>query len=232
MSATLRIGMTDQSKRVIERDQGRAARVLLALSQGVDQGLREAAAHVQVAKLSGTYQPGGGASGGPVALRSGALRQSIDTAMTDELSGHVGVTQGPAAKYARMILGPDQTTITPKNANHLWIPVGKNLTASGQTRLTPREAFERKIAGGSGSGGGGKALRIFMSKAGNLVAFMRTGETYQRGERKGQAKGYVAFVLKKSVTIQGTDALAEGVKESVPRIIEILQTKIDEARNR
>jgi hypothetical protein len=224
MSATLRIGMTDESKRVIERHQGRAAQLLAALSAGVDRGLRETAAYIMANKFRAYTAGQRGVVNGVAGMRSRSLRDSIDSVMTDDLAGNVGVRKGPAIKYARMQLGADATTIKPVSAKWLWIPVGKNLNPSGETRKSPTEALEEKLADG------GRALQLLIGPGGEGVAFMRTGGKYQRGEKRGQTKGYVAFVLKKSVTVQGSDALAQGVQESAPRIRQILQEKIDEVR--
>ena len=50
-----------------------------------------------------------------------------------------------------------------------------------------------------------------------------------RGKKKGQLRGQLLFVLKDSVTIQGTDALAKGVEEMGGRASQILSDKIVEA---
>ncbi len=212
MSATLKIAMTPQSLRLIERHQQRATRLREALSGALRQGLEEAGAHVQDAKLSGTWSPGKRTNGQtPVNVRSSSLRRSIMSHLDQPLSGFVGSRQGEASAYAATILGDETTVIRPKTAGHLWIPIADNLTSSGQTKRSPREAMSITNAKGK------RALRIFKSKAGNLVAFLPTGGRFKRatkgGRKKGDVKGELLFVLKKQVTVKGTGALAEGVEE-------------------
>ncbi|MEM9414999.1 MAG: hypothetical protein AAGA29_05905 [Planctomycetota bacterium] len=139
----------------------------------------------------------------PLAARSTALLQAIHHELDGPFSGTYGAAQGPASAYARTILDAGVTTITPKNAKHLWIPVGENLTKSGQMRMSPREAFEQK------GPRGGTMLSIFKSKRGNLVAFLRDpkGGTYTKGKNKGRQRGKLLFVLKDEVQVEGTDAL-------------------------
>jgi len=203
LMATIRIQLDEQSKRVIERHARRPARLLELLTQAHAQALAETESYVKANKLSGQ----------DLRVRSGSLRQAITHKADGPLSGWVGVTRGPASAYARVQLGSGRTTITPKKANHLWIPVADNLTRSGRARISPREAMEMR------GPRGGRLLSIFMSKRGNLVAVLRDGHV--PGVRRGGGK--LLFVLKKSVTIEGTDALAEGVEEMRPRILDLLR---------
>lgn len=219
----LRVAITDQGQRTIDRWSRHPSRLRAALNTRLEQGLTEAETHVKRAKLSGTYRPGqrrGGQS--PVALRSGALRQAITSRRDADLSGFVGVSRGPASRYARTILGDQRTTITPKSAKHLWIPIADNLTRSGQPRMSPREAMSRR------GPNGGRLLRIFESRRGNLVAVLKPagGGGHVPGVRHG--RGRLLFVLKGSVEIQGTDALAEGVIEQRLRIGELLQQAVSD----
>lgn len=245
MSIILRLGMDPRSRESIKEHGDRPRKLLDAIGAGITQAVEESAAHVKAEKLSGTYTAGASRGGTtPVALRSGALRQAIIGHRDQPLSGYVGVASGPASAYAATILGDEETTIEPKNAKHLWVPVGDNLGPSGQMRMSPREAMSVRTPSGK------RALRIFKSKSGNLVAFLpgrvvrdiqgekmglvrnRTAFSagrHKRGEHKGRVKGKLLFVLKDSVTIKGTNALAEGVNEMRPRITAILQGKVQEA---
>ncbi|MEM6392512.1 MAG: hypothetical protein AAF797_07045 [Planctomycetota bacterium] len=204
MSAAVQVGLTESSQRVVASWPERSIVIAEALDRGTDQILAEGEAYVKNVKLSGD----------PVGLRSGTLRNAMDHRKTRPFEGVIGVGEGPASQYANAILGDQATTITPKNAKHLWVPVADNLNPSGQTRLSPRAAFDQY----------GKRLRIFRSKAGNLVVFGAEGGRFKRGARKGLAKGKLLFVLKDQVVIEGTDALAEGVMEFVeirgPQIID------------
>jgi hypothetical protein len=183
------------------------------------QILRETESYIKANKLSGQ----------DVNVRSGALRQDVTHEQTDAFGGHVGTT-ARTAPYARTILGPGPTTIKPVNRKKLWIPIADNLNPSKVARYTPSEVMELKTPSGK------RRLQIFTSKAGNLVAFLpdvdADGNTqrYKRdtkgGAKKGQAKGKLLFVLKDEVTIQGTDALAQGVRELSTRMRTILNTAL------
>lgn len=212
MSVAVRIGLTPGSKRVIRAWAGSAAQAPRKLAAALTEVLVANENHIKANKLSGTFSKGGTRGGRtPVALRSGQLRQSISHGKESPLVGFVGATKGPATAYARTILSDEDTTIRPKGDGYLWIPLPDNQSPSGQTRLSPRAAFDIKTPTG------GRALSIFESKQGNLVAFLRTGGSFKRktkgGRAKGDLKGKLLFVLKKEVTIKGTNALAEGVAE-------------------
>jgi hypothetical protein len=165
------------------------------------------------------------------------MRQSIRAELDEDLSGYVGSV---GSKYAKVHLGGDTWVMTPKNAKHLWIPIADNLGGGGQMRMSPRAAMDVRTVTGK------RALRIFKSKAGNLVAFLpeghqasnvQTRETglkltnarYARGKNKGRQKGKLLFVLKDSVEVKGTNALELAVMDKLPRIGELLQAGVDRA---
>ncbi|MCC6679866.1 MAG: hypothetical protein IT445_03090 [Phycisphaeraceae bacterium] len=227
--AAISIGMSEQSRAVIARWQEAPQKIAEAVDAGVTQILNETAAYVQTRKLTGQ----------PVKVRSGALHADVNYAKEGSFRGYVGTTTRTAA-YAKTILGPDATTIKPRNAKHLWIPIADNLNASGLMNMSPREAMELTSPTGK------RLLRIFKSKAGNLVAFLpqyqeasdlatrrqggvRTGARYQRGKKKGMLKGKLLFVLKDQMVIQGTDALAQGVSEMAPRMTAIMNEHLERA---
>lgn len=212
----LRIGLTQRSEQVIRDHAARPSRLLDALSGALQQGLIETESHIKANKLSGAAGSGGGGNT-PVGLRSGTLRQALSSELDEPLGGYVGVTQGPASKYAPTILGEGTTTIRPKSANHLWIPIADNLNPSGQARLSPREAMSRK------GPRGGRLLSIFESKRGNLVAVLRDKVPGVR-----RKSGKLLFVLKKQITIEGTGALREGAEEKTGRIRELLEIAISD----
>lgn len=95
-------------------------------------------------------------------------------------------------------------TITAKNGK-LWIPIGKNRRPDGLPKLTPKAAMS--ILTGTGK----RALRIFRSRNGNMVAFLPKEEyvegvnigagRYRSGARKGMQKGELLFALKDSVRV-------------------------------
>lgn len=202
----VKLRLSDRSRRVVEDWQQAAPRLGEALDRAIDEVLNLAEATVLREELSGTFAKSERRGGqGPVAARSGALKGSLRTARDDRLSGFVGVGRGPASRYAHVVLGEGTTTIRPKMAEHLWIPLPDNQTAQGETRLSPRAAFERT------GPRGGRRLRIFESSRGNLLAFLAEGGRYQRGPRKGMSRGKLLFALKDSVEVEGTDGLVRGV---------------------
>jgi hypothetical protein len=171
----------------------------------------------------------------PLALRSGALMESLVAGSDGPMSAYVGSTKNTGAgKYNAVILGDGSMTIRHKNAAHLWLPLPDNQDPSGVTKLSPRDAMAVTDSKGH------RLLRIFKSRAGNLVAFMpdhafddetghavRTGKKWARGPRnagqhgwklKGQLRGQLLFVLKDTVTVQGSDALAKGVMAKIDAI--------------
>lgn len=202
----IKLSLSQQSQQVIQQWKQSPARLARALEEAVERVLVLAENNVMRDELSNTYQAGERRNGqGPLAIRSGALRASITHQKDEPLSGYVGVAEGPASTYARTVLGDKTTTIKPKNANHLWVPLKDNLTNAGNMRLSPSAAFEKQTESGK------TRLQIFESKAGNLVAFLREPGKFKRGARKGMQRGKLLFVLKDQVEVKGTDGLAKGV---------------------
>jgi len=218
----IQITMPAESRDGIRRRADNPARFIAGLSRGLLHGLVDMESHLKRAKLSGIYSIGQRRDGkGPLAVRSGALRQAATHARDEELSGYVGIAEGPASAYARMLLGPDDTTVKPKKAKHLWIPVADNLNGSGQARLSPGAAFDMTDDKGK------RLLRIFRSKKGNLVAGL-SGKV--PGVRR---KGFkLLFVLKDEVTVKGTDGLAQAVDERTPQLQQFLNAAIAQELNR
>ncbi len=221
-AAAIAIGLTSKSQQIIAMWQRYPERLVEAIDTGVGQWLAETESFIKANKLSGQSAK----------VRSGALRQDLTHQQADPFSGHVGTTARTAA-YARTILGPDTTTITPKSAKHLWLPIADNLNPSGLARMTPREAM------GLTTPSGRRRLQVFKSKAGNLVAFLPDADDAGKTQRfkrktkgksgvraKGDLKGKLLFVLKDQVVIQGTDALAQGAIEMTTRGTIILNTLI------
>ncbi|MEO0966668.1 MAG: hypothetical protein AAFY08_16340 [Planctomycetota bacterium] len=205
MSATVAIGLTDASRRVIDQWSGGPQRLAAAVADGLQRVLVDLENHVKTQAFAGSPSPGGGRVG----TRTGNLRQAVSHRQDSPTSGVVGTTTGPTSAYARTILGPGRTTITPRRAKHLWVPVASNLTRTGRVRLTPREAMQ--VPGPRG----GRALRVFRSAAGNLVAVL-------------PGRG-VMFVLKDRVEIEGTDALARLATERADVSARLLETRINAA---
>ena len=230
MGVAIAFGFAPRSESLLARWQEAPQRVAEALDGGMDQVLAEVEASIKVNELSGKAGSGGGGNT-PVGLRSGNLRQDITHERDEGLAGTVGTTQR-TSHYARAILGPDTTTITPVNAENIWVPIADNLNPSKVARYSPRELFDEFDE---------DRIDIFTSKAGNTVVFLRDPKTedggndrFKRntkaGRKKGDLKGRLMFVLKDQVVIEGTDALAEGAENMRPRIAEIFDVRLDGVR--
>ncbi|MBB6429220.1 hypothetical protein HNQ40_001026 [Algisphaera agarilytica] len=222
-TAAISIAFTDESTRLMDEWRKFPQLVGPALERGVIQVLQEAESEVKNTQFG---------PDGVINNRSGNLRQDITHKRTDRMEGVVGTTSR-TAPYARTILGPGSTTITPKSAGkRLWIPVADNLNPSGVARFSPRaffDTFDRK------------RIKIFTSKNGNKVVFLedrdaegrrvirkRDGRGRAEGRKAGEVRGKLMFVLKDRVVIQGTDALASAVREYMPRAQEVITEKLRE----
>lgn len=127
-----------------------------------------------------------------VSARSGRLRQNIKAKrarVIGRASIQAGVTAGTA--YAGVHIGRrgKRTTIRPKNAQYLTIPLDAAKTKAGVARGSAR------------SGVFGETF-VVKSKAGNLIIMGKRKR--QRGKSAGQTFGNVVplFVLKKKVVIR------------------------------
>ena len=238
MAAILHISITPEGLAVIAAHKERPERLARAIQDALSRGLYDIENHLKKEMLRGGDWKAKRNGALPLAVRSGGLISSISHGLYNITSGFVGVINGPATKYARALLGPDTTTITPKSASHLWVPIADNLNTSGQMKFSPSWAMSQ--VGPTGK----RLLRIFKSKAGNLVAFLPAavgrdadgGETvtpthgkFKRGKRKGKQKGLLLFVLKDSITLQGTDALAKAFEARRPVFEAILQDAVEAA---
>jgi len=102
-------------------------------------------------------------------------------------------------------LGDEQKTIVPKRSKFLAIPIGEGLTPAGVARYSS----PRQVSGG-----------FFVNTGGKLLF------GYKQGKR---GKFRALFVLVKSVLVQGSGALYDGVDESLDNITDSMQTEIDKA---
>lgn len=205
MSVRTRMGLTHESEQVISRNQNRAQRVLDFLDDAVKRVLIEVENHLIMNKLRGgsVHEKRDGKT--PLASRSGTLMQAATHVKDEKLSGYVGFLKH-VQDYAKVLLGPDIYTIKPKTAKNLWIPIGDNLTGKGVMRMSPSELFDQK------GPRGGKLLSLFTSNAGNLIASLRR-PAHVPGVRHKRDR--LMFVLKKSVTVKGTDGLAEAARDKI-----------------
>jgi len=141
-------------------------------------------------------------SGQALKRRTGQLARSVDGWMAGPLEGVVGVqSRSGTSKYA-WLLGGQTKMITPKRAKFLTIPVGENLTGSGVARFSsPRQVPEG--------------------------FFVRTKGSLLFGHKRGKKGKFRAlFALVKSVTIEGSNALYDGVTESLDEIAKVMESQI------
>ena len=143
-------------------------------------------------------------SGQSLKRRSGNLARAIDGWLVSDLEGVVGVRPNSAvAKYA-WLLGDEQKTIVPKKAKFLAIPIGEGVTGAGVARYkSPRDVPDGFF---------------IKSKAGRLLF------GYKRGKR---GKFRPLFVLVKSVFVQGSGALYDGVTDSLDDITGQMESEIE-----
>lgn len=142
-------------------------------------------------------------SGQSLKRRTGQLAREVDGWMDGELEGVVGVKQNSTVDKYAWLLGDEEKTIVPKRAQFLAIPIGEGLTPAG----VPRFSSPRQVPDG------------FFVKTGGRLLFGR-----KRGKR---GKFRPLFTLVKSVFVQGSGALYDGVMDSLDDVTDSLQTEID-----
>ena len=168
-----------------------------AVIQACSEGLKKGV-KVAAGKVASDYL-----SGQALKRRSGRLAAAVDGWMAGDLDGVVGVRSGSTvAKYA-WLLGDEQKTIVPKRAKFLAIPIGEGITPAG----VPRFTSPRQVPGG-----------FFVKTKGHLLF------GYKRGKR---GKFRPLFVLVKSVFVQGSGALYDGVMDSLDDIAGEMETEIE-----
>ena len=142
-------------------------------------------------------------SGQALKRRTGRLAAAVDGWMAAPLEGVVGVRPNAAVSKYAWLLGDESKTITPKRAKFLTIPIGENLTGAGVARFSS----PRQVPDG-----------FFVQTKGRLLF------GYKRG-KKGKFRAL--FTLVKSVFVQGSGALYDGVNDSLDNITGQMQTEID-----
>jgi len=167
-----------------------------AVGQACSDGL-EKGASLAAGKVASDYL-----TGQSLKRRSGQLARSVQGWLAAPLDGVVGVRPNSTVDKYKWLLGDEEKTITPKQAKFLTIPVGEGLTSSG----VPRYSSPRQVPEG------------FFVKTGGRLLF-----GYKRGKR---GKFRALFTLVKSVFVQGSGALYDGVMDSVDDIGEAMETEI------
>ena len=170
-----------------------------AVSNAVGVGLGKAV------KFAGEHVVKNFLSGQYLKTRTGFLRKSIDGWMVGDFEGVVGVRPNAATEKYAWLLGDESKTIVPRNGKFLAIPIGENLTGAGVARFSS----PRQVPDGF---------------------FVRTGGRLLFGYKHGKKGKFRAlFTLVKSVFVQGTGALADGVLEAQDQMVETIQDEVDRA---
>ena len=134
--------------------------------------------------------------------RSGQLARNLDGWLAGPLDAVVGVRPNTGVDKYKWLLGDEDKTIVPKKSKFLTIPIGEGLTSAGVARYSS----PRQVPGG------------FFVKVGGKLLF-----GYKRG-KKGKFRAL--FTLVKSVFVQGTGALYDGVMDSLDDIGGAVETEI------
>jgi len=145
-------------------------------------------------------------TGQALKARSGLLRENLQGWMEAPLDGVVGVHPNQGVDQYKWLLGDESKTIFPRKGKFLTIPIGEALTGAG--------VLKGKYSGGLRSIIGG----FFVNTGGKLLFGIKQGK---------RGKFRALFVLVKSVFVQGSGALADGVLESQDKMTNILQEEID-----
>ena len=137
--------------------------------------------------------------------RTGLLRKSVSSWMAGALETVVGVEEKSGADRYKWLLGDEQMTIVPTNSKFLAIPIAENLTGAG----VPRFTSPRQVEDGF---------------------FIKTGGRLLFGRKQGKRGRFrPLFTLVKSVFVQGSGALADGVNDSLDDMTGLMQAEVDKA---
>lgn len=185
--------------RLLDKLGNAGGKLQAGVASGLEEGGQYAAGIVVSDYLSGQY----------LNRRTGSLAKDVTSWMEGLNSVSIGVpADSPSSDHA-WLLTDEEKTITPKKGKFLTIPIGENLTGSGVPKFFSPRDYEAK---GSGSPG-----FFLTSKSGSLFF------GYKRG-KKGKFRPL--FVLVKSVFVQGTGALFDGVNDSIDVIADTIEQSI------
>lgn len=134
------------------------------------------------------------------------LARYLQSWLPEQLHLVIGIPDNSPVDRYKWLLGGESKTITPKRASALTIPIGEALTAAG----VPKYQSVRDAAMQLGT-------TIFRLKGRNVLG-------YKRG-KKGKFRPL--FVLVKSVFVQGSDALIDGVLDNLDVISGEIENEID-----
>ena len=125
--------------------------------------------------------------------------------MESKFDGVVGVRESSGVDQYKWLLGDEQKTITPKRGKFLAIPIGEALTPSGVVKA--KFASPRLVKDGF----------FIKSRTGRLLFGYKVGK---------RGKFRPLFVLVKSVLVQGSGALYDGVMDKVDDIGRAMEDRI------
>ena len=142
-------------------------------------------------------------SGQSLKRRTGNLARAVQSWSITPFEVVIGVKEASAVDSYKWLLGDEQKTIIPKKGKFLTIPIGENLNPTGVAKFSS----PRQVTDG-----------FFVNKGGRLLF------GYKKG-KKGKFRAL--FVLVKSVFVQGSGALYDGVMDSLDQITDCMQKQID-----
>ena len=145
-------------------------------------------------------------TGQALKTRSGMLRKAVDGWLVNDTEGIVGVHPNSAVDKYAWLLGDESKTIVPIKGSALTIPIGEALTPAGVAKYQSVMQAEQSLG-----------VDIFKLRGTNVLG-------YKVG-KKGKFRAL--FVLVKSVFVQGTGALADGVLESTDKGVGMIQDEVD-----
>jgi hypothetical protein len=173
--------------------------VLSACNEGLAEGAQYAATNVVQNFLTGQY----------LRARSGQLRTAVQGWLDKPLDAIVGVRPNSKVEKYKWLLGEESIgPIFPKRAKALTIPIGEALTSAGVARFASVKDAEVSLG-----------VKIFRPKGKNVLGYIRG--------KKGKFRPL--FVLVKSVFVQPTGALIDGVLDSEDKIVGLIESKISDA---
>lgn len=193
----IQLEMGPNFARVVDELSSMGTAVIEACSEGLAKGVKIAASNVSKNYLSGQA----------LKSRTGMLARSVDGWLANPLDGVVGVKPNSAVEKYKWLLTDESKTITPKKGKFLTIPIGEALTGAG--------VLKGKYSGGLRSITEGFFVK---SKTGKLLFGIRQGK---------RGKFRPLFVLVKSVFVQGSGALYDGVTDSLDDIAGEIESQID-----
>jgi len=143
-------------------------------------------------------------SGQSLKTRSKKLKENVEGWLESPFEAVIGVRKNTPVEKYKWILGDEEHWIKPVRAQALTIPIGEALQPTGVPKWKSVKDAER-------------ALNADIFRIKNVLG-------YKRGKR---GKFRPLFVLVKSVLVQGSGALADGVLDSVDDMTAAIRDEVD-----